>query len=260
MLNNSLSVYNGQLKASIDIDLYALFSDTYAYEVIRLIHAKPLFLELHLDRLLKSCQALEYPPPTKISFIEELELLVRENHLMNINVKIMIYLDQRILFPIKSHYPSKKDYLRGASCTLLFEERENPTIKVHQEILRKKSDEQLELKDIYESVLVNKEGKITEGSRSNLFLIKDDTIYTAPDTLVLGGITRLKVIEIIQKLGLELKMEAISFDDLANYQAAFICGTSPGVLAIRNIEEVQFNVTHSLLTKIHEFFHSEFLC
>lgn len=259
MLANSLSILNGKAKVISSVELNPIFSDHYAYEVIRLIHSKVLFLDLHFERLVKSCEALGYPPLEKSILLEELELLIRENHLQDINIKIMIRQEQRILFPIKSHYPAEEDYLRGVTCSLLFVERDNPSIKVHQELLRKKSNEQIQSKEIYESVLVNKEGKITEGSRSNLFFIKEDTIYTAPDALVLGGITRLKVIEIIQKLGLELKMDAISLDDLANCQAAFICGTSPGVLAIQNIEEIPFNVEHPMLLKIHQAYHQSYL-
>lgn len=259
MLNNSLSVYNGQLKASIDIDLNALFSDTYAYEVIRLIHAKPLFLELHLDRLLKSCQALKYPPPDISGLIAEIKQLIKVNPLEDINIKIMIHGNHRILFPIESHYPSAEQYLRGVQCSLLFEERENPEIKEYQAEIREKSNQQIESNEVYESILVNKQNQITEGSRSNLFFIKEDVIYTAGDAMVLGGITRHKVIEICEALSLPVKYEAIPIEDLAKYQSAFICGTSPGVLPIRSVDNFSFDVQTPVLRKIHHSYHTKYL-
>ncbi len=53
----------------------------------------------------------------------------------------------------------------------------------------------------YEALLVNEEGYITEGSRSNVFLIKDGVIYTPADRDVLLGITRAKVIDLIRDYG-----------------------------------------------------------
>lgn len=259
MLKNSLAVYNGQLKATMDIDLESIFSDNYAYEVIRLINANPLFLENHLDRLVKSCEALNDPPLDRRNLVDEIGQMIRENQLEHINIKIMIYGNQRIVFPIKSHYPSEEEYLRGVQCSLLFEERENPEVKVHQSLLRGKANEQIQAQETYESVLVNKQGLITEGSRSNLFFIKGEVIHTAEDALVLGGITRKKVLDICQALHLKLSLKAITLEELASCQAAFICGTSPGVLPIQNIENYIFEVQNPVLQKIHDSYHVKYL-
>ena len=259
MLINAMSIYNGRIRSFSASQLASIFTDHYAYEVIRLIRGKALFLELHLDRLLKSCQALRYPPLNKVKVLEEIDFLVQENHLTNINFKIMVFQDQRILFPIESHYPSVDDYLRGVCCSLLFEERENPELKAHQASLRERSNKQIESEEVYESVLVNQQGLITEGSRSNLFFINKDIIFTAEDALVLGGISRAKVLEICELSGLELIKKAISTQELSQCQAAFICGTSPGVLPIKKIESHVFDVQNPLLRIIHQKFHKRYL-
>ncbi len=250
-----IGIINGELTNKSAKEIESLFSTKYAYEVIRLVNSKAIFLHLHLQRLIKSCNAINYPPLNTIQLEREIDLIIKENALQNINIKLIIQEESIAIFPIESHYPSQEDYDRGVSCSLLFEERENPSLKVNQAKLRIKSNEQIESEEIYESVLVSKNHQITEGSRSNLFFIKNNKLYTAHDHLVLGGITRLKVLEICQKQSIDVVFESVDYRELTAYQAAFICGTSPGVLPVRAIGKVQFNVENNLLRKVHYLFH-----
>ena len=45
---------------------------------------------------------------------------------------------------------------------------------------------------LYEVLLVDRNGRITEGSRSNVFFVKGNKFYTGPSAMVLVGITRKK--------------------------------------------------------------------
>lgn len=244
---------------SHQIDLNNLFSEKYAYEVIRIIQARPLFLETHLERLQKSISALGYPLINRSIVQNELEQLIQINHLENINVKIMIHHENRALFALESHYPSPNQYKNGVCCNFLFEERESPEIKVFQAKLRQKSNEQIKSEEIHESVLVNQQGLITEGSRSNLFFIQDQTLFTAPDHLVLGGITRLNILKICDILSIKVDFKAVPYQELSKFQAAFICGTSPGVLPIKSIDKFSFDVQNPLLEQLHHAYHSKYL-
>lgn len=235
------------------------FELSYAYEVIRLLESRPLFLDLHYERLIKTCNSLNIEPPQKAKIIEDITNLVKISRIQNTNIKIAIDKNHYAIYPIVSRYPTKENYLRGVSCSLLFEERESPEIKAYQSELREKANEQISALDIYESILVNKDGLMTEGSRSNLFFIKGNEIFTAPDQLVLAGITRLKVLELIKELNLTIKFEAVSKNELFQIGAAFICGTSPGVLPLANIENFKLNVENSILLKIHRLYHSRYL-
>lgn len=253
-----LGILNGELTTKPTKEIEAIFSSKYAYEVIRLVNSKAISLLLHIQRLVKSCEALNYPPLNTSKLEQEIDLIIKENNLENINIKIIIQERGRAIFPIESHYPSQEDYDRGVCCSLLFEERENPSLKVNQAVLRTKANEQMESEEIYESVLVNKKNQITEGSRSNLFFIMDDKLHTAPDYLVLGGVTRLKVLEICIEQSIDVVFEAIDYRDLSMFKAAFICGTSPGVLPIHSIGKVEFDVGDKLLQRIYSLFNAEF--
>ena len=60
--------------------------------------------------------------------------------------------------------------------------------------MRKESDKML-----YEVLLVNRDGVITEGSRSNVFFIKSGEVYTPPTDAVLPGVTRTMIIRILEE-------------------------------------------------------------
>jgi branched-chain amino acid aminotransferase len=91
------------------------------------------------------------------------------------------------------------------------------------------------IRKAYEVLLFNENNEFTEGSQSNLFFIVDNKVVTAPDSIVLKGITRDYVIKSINDLGLDLIKETVLVEDVLKYDAMFISGTSPKVLPISEI-------------------------
>jgi len=250
-------VLNHQIKEFTEEEVAKLFPNRYAYEVIRLIDGFPLFLEHHYQRLLKTCGD-NYPStlPSLKTLQEEITWLTKVNKLRNVNIKIIVSKEYRAIFAITSTYPRPEDYRQGVICNLLFEERENPEIKVFQAELRKKVAKKKQETGVFESILVNKNGRITEGSKSNIFFIKGKELFTAPSFLVLSGITRQKVLEICNKQSYKVNFDAVHYSKINQFDSAFICGTSPGILPIRKIEDVHFQVDNSILKTIHKYYHT----
>ena len=88
----------------------------------------------------------------------------------------------------------------------------------------------------YETILV-RNGVVTEASHCNVFFVKDGVVYTHPaDEFILDGITRQVVLELCQKLGLEVRMEGIPLAELQNMDEAFLTGTSSQITPIRKID------------------------
>jgi branched-chain amino acid aminotransferase len=93
---------------------------------------------------------------------------------------------------------------------------------------------------LYEVLLVDRHGRITEGSRSNVFFVKGNRFYTAPASQVLGGVTRKKVLQCLHGLGFTVIVEAVSAIEIGSFEAVFLTGTSPGVLPVNYIDAVYF--------------------
>ena len=128
-------------------------------------------------------------------------------------------------------------------------------MKVVNNKLRLPVNEELKRREAYEALLVDHEGYITEGSRSNIFFIRGDgVIQTAPDSMVLSGITRRYVTEIIRREGISLRYEAVRVSEIGGYRSAFLTGTSPMVLAVRSVEGQVFDVSDPVIRRFREIY------
>jgi len=95
--------------------------------------------------------------------------------------------------------------------------------------------------DYVEAILLNKEGNVAEGPGENLFLVRDDDIYTpglAESNL--DGITRRTVIELARDLGYTVHDEAtVSRSELYTADELFFSGTAAEVTPIRSVDDNQ---------------------
>jgi len=115
----------------------------------------------------------------------------------------------------------------------------------------------VEIENLYEVLLINQEACITEGSKSNFFLVKDNSLYTAPDEAVLKGITRKYVLKIARSAGIEIHFVNLPEASIAEYNAAFICGTSPMILPVRMINDIPFDNQNNTIRELKELYRKE---
>jgi len=147
------------------------------------------------------------------------------------------------LFFITTGYPSSQQLREGVKVITFEAERHNPNAKIIATDFRTLILEALQQAQGYEALLVNAAGEVTEGSRSNFFVIKNNAFYTPPSHQILEGITRQVVIKLLERLGYALKVMPISLGFLMESDGLFLTGTSPGVLPIRQVNDKAFDVT-----------------
>ena len=87
-----------------------------------------------------------------------------------------------------------------------------------------------------EAILV-RDGLITEGTHTNFFAIKNETVYTAPKSrLILEGITRKVVLEFCDKFKIDCREEFIYKDDLKSFEEFFITSTTKEITPVISID------------------------
>jgi D-alanine transaminase len=85
-----------------------------------------------------------------------------------------------------------------------------------------------------------REGMITEGSRSNLFLVADGILYTHPESgFILSGVTRKNIIRLAKESGIIVKEVPFPEKDLGSIREAFISNTSAEVTPVTAFEGMQ---------------------
>lgn len=85
----------------------------------------------------------------------------------------------------------------------------------------------------FEAILVDEEGFVTEGAYSNIFWVKNGTIFTRGEG-VLEGITRVAVIE--QNL---VEFQKITLEELQKADEVFLTKTTTGPVPIIQVDEVR---------------------
>ncbi len=83
-----------------------------------------------------------------------------------------------------------------------------------------------------EALMMDKNGFISEGSGENIFLVKDNIIYTPTTDNCLNGITRQSVIKIAEDLSFKVNEKNLTYDDLVNSDEAFFTGTAVEITPI----------------------------
>lgn len=227
---------------------------TIIYEVIRVVNGIPVFFEKHLQRLKNSANLLNKAIPFSVWEFKELtNKLMAANKVFTGNIKIsLIYqetaiAEHTVIGYIPHKYPEPADYIKGVKTVSSRNARLNPQVKAQNEKLRDQLNKLIQEESAYEAILVHPDGYVTEGSRSNIFFIKGKQIFTAPDHLVLSGITRENVIEICRNNNYEVIFSPVNYQELGKTDGAFITGTSPKVLPIRSIDAYNFNLPHPII-------------
>ncbi|OQC60555.1 MAG: Branched-chain-amino-acid aminotransferase [Bacteroidetes bacterium ADurb.Bin012] len=226
------------------------------YEVIRVIKGKLLFLEDHLKRFENSARNMGFQLSLSQKEITyRLYEMLHANGSLDGNIELDVNYRPDSFSPkqtfvawyIPHHYPTEEEYRQGVKTGLFYYERKDPNIKYRNIDLKEKVKIFIEKNKIYEALLVDDGGAVTEGSKSNVFFIKENQFFTPPLSKVLPGVTRQKIIYLINQQNIVLNEGNIYVKTLNTYEASFLTGTSPKVLPIAFINEQSYNVNHPLL-------------
>lgn len=246
---------NGEQRSVSEFDEAVLHSNDMIYEVMRVEDGVTLFFEDYLARLEKTLSLSDVPVrinPDRIRTM--LSKLIRMNNYADGPVKLMFSPDTTIAYLMKPYKPEPEEYLSGIKTILLSRERINPNVKYWNPDFRNSVSQALLKNHAFEALLVNRKGEITEGSRSNVFFIRDNELFTTPDHLVLQGITRMKVLEVCRTGNIRVNKQIIPAESIRTFDSAFLTGTSRKVLPIRQIENVLFQVENGLVKRISGMF------
>jgi branched-chain amino acid aminotransferase len=238
-------ITNEGLVVETDFRFDLFDTDQTIYEVLRIMDGIPIFLEEHFLRLENSLKSQGLKINLSLGdFSLKIGELIGLNNCPQGNIKFVYQATNSgsrwAFFFIPHYYPSEIEYLQGVPTDLLKVERENPNSKIIQKSIREMADQLIAVQKLSEVLLVDRAGQITEGSRSNVFFVKDEVFYTAPSSKVLVGITRQKVLECLTELGFRLIEKSVDANEIGLFDAIFLTGTSPKVLPVRSIGTLKY--------------------
>lgn len=234
------------------------------FDFFRTSHFIPLFLSDYLDRFIRSAEKTHlYLPYSKDELAQIVHNLIQRNELEFGGIRMVLTggISSNHFSPSKSSlfifcedldFPSSSKYESGVKLLSVEHIRAIADIKTtnyafpvwHSAVWKSEGAE---------DVLYHLNGIISESSRSNIFVIKNNTLAT-PDKHILHGITRKRVLELIP----DTEIRELSLKEVLEADEIFITSTTKKILPISQIDGHKIGngkpgpITQKLLEKFTE--------
>lgn len=250
---------NGHATSSIAVADRGFQYGDGVFTTIAVRRGRPLFFSRHLSRLESDCRRLAIPFPGPQILAAEARLLceTRDEGILKIQITRGLggrgYRPPEAAVPCRvltihpspdypSDLPDKGVDVRICRTRLGI----NPSLAGVKHLNRL---EQIlgraEWSDgnIREGLMLDYEGHVTEGTMTNLFLVKDGALATPKlDLCGVAGVIRGLVIAGAAERGLSVVEKRVSFDELGDADELFLTNSVVGIWPIRRIETVDYPV------------------
>lgn len=253
MLTQSGFVKEEELKYSYE-ERGLQFGDG-VYEVIRIYGGVYYLMDEHMDRLYRSADAIKLTIPyEKEELYTQLDELLKKN---NVTGDAKMYLQVT-----RGSAPRDHAFPKGVVANLYAYMKDDPRklepmrngvsvitqpdirwemcyIKSLNLLPNVMAKQEATEQGSFEAVL-HKDGKVTEGSSANVYLVKDGTIYTHPATNhILYGCVRLRIEEFSKQQGISFVNEAFLVDDMFDADELFLTSSTAEIMPITSVDGKQ---------------------
>ena len=215
------------------------------FETMRSCNSNIVYLNKHLVRLKKSAALLDMDLACPLSRIKHLAIeAVRRCESKDVRLRIALWdsgSSTEFMISAKPYRPPQaKKYRRGFSaCVSSLRQIENyfpSRIKLLSRILYELSYRQARANKFDEAVILNNRGYICEASRSNIFFIEDETLFTPSlKCSCLPGISRQVVFDLAKKQAIPVVEGNFTIEDLRQAQGAFLTNALIGIMPLTKI-------------------------
>ncbi|MFA5920357.1 MAG: aminodeoxychorismate lyase [Methylococcaceae bacterium] len=259
-----MMLVNGEYKEHIEISDRGFQYGDGLFETIAVTDGQPVFLDRHLDRLKAGCRRLYIPFPGTGLLIQEAQKLCR--HSSKAVLKLILtrgsggrgYRQPDViqttrvlsLYP----FPDYPDIYKEQGIVVRFCNTRlglNPALagikhlnRLEQILARAEWTDS----GIQEGIMLDSNDHVIEGTMTNLFYIRNNTLYTS--LLIqsgVAGIMRSIIMMISSGHGLSVMEHTFTKDELLLADEVFVCNSIIGIWPIRRIANTFFPV--GLLTR-----------
>ena len=269
------AVYNSRFNYLNEIKISPLsraytFSDS-VYEVIPFCNSNLIAFERHIDRLEKSCDALNLSINTKKTSSEIIDLISRSKLIDG----YVYYQVSRGIDPIRSHifdeslttetfgyvvdHTFKSQRLKVMICEdLRWQRCDIKSTSLLGNVLSMNEARNHGC----DEVIMHKSNLITEGGASNIFFANNDTVFTPSlSNNILPGITRELLINEIKNLGIKIIEGNFELKELETAHSIWLTSSTKGLAQVTEVINLETKAVedHHLFKKCEQIFFKKFL-
>ena len=256
-MNDQIIYLNGEFlsktDATISTDEWGMLYAYGVYEVMRYYAGNPLGMDLHLTRMHKSLERTGIPLPDDFDRFDQIAAkLLGENN----------QTDARVYWQItRGVAPRKPGIPQGMKPTVLITANPMPPLDPDEPVLTKSAmllpDERWSncwIKSLMlmpnvlaanqaleagcDAAILVRGDVVTEASNANAMIVHNGELWTHPaDRWILNGVTRQLVLKLAHKIGIPVREEHYSPDQLVNADEVMLTGTTVHITAITRVDD-----------------------
>lgn len=229
-----------------------LFGDS-VYEVIASYEGRLFLFREHMDRLRRSLDAVKMDYVDVGPIAQQIQSLYQQAGISRAKVYLQITRGEaprdhafpspranpNIIITVREVHDGPEDWLNeGISCITQRDIRWGRVDIKTTNLLPNCLAKQAALdQGVLEAIFVSDDGIVREGTSSNLFIVKDKTVWTHPrGERILPGITRQSILEVARQTNLEIREETFSGEFMMAADEVFLSGTTAEIVPVVNID------------------------
>lgn len=266
---------NGECRSQIDISDRGLQYGDGLFETIAVNNHQAVFWQEHYHRLQAGCSRLRIPDPDPAVLLTEINRLCSQSNCARAAVlKLIItrglggrgYRQPDVVAPTRilslHPYPDYPAHFQQEGVVARFCEARlaiNPLLAGLKHLNRLEqvlARAEWQNAAIQEGIMLDVNGRVIEGTMTNLFYVKAGTLYTAilKESGILG-ITRQKIIELSRQNGLQVCELYYTPSDLLQADEVFFSNSLIGIWPAKQIDQQTFAVgviTRQIMTWLQQ--------
>lgn len=249
-----ISYYNGQYmnheEMSIKSGDRAFYFGDGVYEVIRIYDGNFFTFDEHVDRLLQSAGEILIRDVDRDEIVEILHEIKYRNVILNGALYIQV---SRGIAPRDHGFPHVTKPVIYAS----IREAKRPLgpmnsgveavtaedyrwLKCHVKslnLLANVMEKQYAVENGAKETILHRDGVVTEGSSTNVFMVKNEVLFTHPaNNLILNGITRRVVLGLAEENDISVREEGFTVSDMSEADEVFYTSTTQEIIPVIKVD------------------------
>lgn len=253
MDNTALWYINGRWvhpnEVTISINDITVLRGYGAFESLRTYNRKPFHLDEHLNRLYRSASLIDLDIPySRDEVTQVIHEVIERNTYKHATIRIFVTGGESEDGILPSGKPTlavlitplgERDmerFARGQKVITSALQRVSPEAKTTNYVAAVRSLKEAAKQGAVDALFVNEQGHVLEGTRSNFFIFRGDTLVT-PREGVLIGVTRNTVLELARGR-FPIEERPILLEELPQVDEAFITSSSREITPIVQIDDL----------------------
>ena len=236
-------------EAAISINDIAVLRGYSAFEALRTYDRRPFHLDEHLKRLYRSAELIELEIPWPTTFIADvIHETIGRNSYRHAAIRLLVTGGESedsitptgqptlvvMITPLGER--DMQRFSRGIKLITTRLRREAPEAKTTNYMVAVRALKEAARRDAADALFVNESGHVLEGTRSNFFIFRGDTLVT-PREGVLYGITRNVVLELARGR-FTVEERPILLDELRLTEEAFTTSSSKEITPVVQVDDL----------------------